>query len=53
MDRTKATINQHLYFPHLRDVINAHIKVFITGQNNKKQDLKYVQLPAKEAESIP
>ena len=50
--RTEANISQHYYWPQLRDNICTHIKVYNNCQKNKKQNLKYGKLPAKEAEAI-
>ena len=52
-ERTEATFGQHYYWTHLRENIRTHIKVCKTCQKNKKQNLKYVKLPAKKAEAIP
>ena len=53
MDRTEATINQHYYWPNLRDDIWSHIKICEICQKNKKQNKKYGHLPVKEAETVP
>ena len=53
MDSTEATISQHYYWPQFTDGIRTHIKVCNTSQKNKKQNFKYGELPAKEAEAIP
>ena len=53
MDQIKATIIQNYGFPNLRDNIHTHINVCKTCQKNKKQDLKYGKLPAKEVEATP
>ena len=53
MDLTKSTISQHYEWPNLRDGIRTHIKVFKNCQNNKKQNLRYVKLPAEGVGSIP
>ena len=52
-DHTEAIVTQHYYWPNLRDDIRTHIKVCKNCQKNKKQNLKYGKLPAREAESIP
>ena len=52
-EQTSSTISQQYYWPHLRGDICTHIKVCNICQKNKKQNLKYVKLPAKEAEAIP
>ena len=49
----RATISQKYYWPRLRNNIHTHIKVYNNCQNNNKQNLKYVKLPAKETEAIP
>ena len=51
-ERTEATISQHYYRPYLWGDIYTHIKVCNTCQKNKKKNLRYVKLPAKEAEAI-
>ena len=51
--RIEATISHHYYWPQLRGDICTHIKVCKTCHKNKKKTLKYVKLPAKEAEAIP
>ena len=53
MERTEATIYQHYYWPNLRDNIPTHRKVFNTCQKNRKHNIQYGKLPAKEAEAIP
>ena len=50
---TKITYSHHYASPNLRDNIRIHIKVGKTCQKNKKQNLKYGKLTAKEAEAIP
>ena len=50
---TEATIIQHYYWNQLRDYICTYIKVCTICQKNKKKNLKYGKLPAKEAEAIP
>ena len=50
---TEATIIQHYYWNKLREDIRTHIKVCDTFQKNKKPNLTYGKLPAKEAEAIP
>ena len=52
MDHTEATINQHYYWPNLRDDIRSHIKICEICQKNKKQNKKYGHLPVKEAETV-
>ena len=52
-ERTEATISQYYYWTHLRDNIRTHIKVCKTCYKNRKHNLKYGKLPAKEAEAIP
>ena len=52
-ERTEATIRQHYSRPHLRDNIRTDIKFCNTCKKKKKQNFKYVKLPAKEAEAIP
>ena len=44
--------SQNYSWPNLRENICTHIEVWKTSQKNKKQDLKYGKLPAKEAEYI-
>ena len=51
MDRIKANINQHFYWPNLRDDIFTHIKVFKTCHKNR-ENLKYFQSFTKESEDI-
>ena len=52
MERTEATISKHYNWTHLRDDILTHIKVCKTCQKNKKHNLEYGELTAKEAEAI-
>ena len=49
----EANISQHYYWPQVRVNIRTHIKVYNTYQKNRKQNLKYGKLPAKEAGAIP
>ena len=49
---TEAIISQQYYWPHLRDNIRTNIKFCKNCQKNKKQNLKYGKLPAKEGEAI-
>ena len=53
MDRTKATITQHYYWPNLRDEICTHVKVWKTCQKNNNQKKKCDHLPANEEEVTP
>ena len=53
MELTEATVSQHYYWTNLRNNMRTHIKVCNTCHKNKKQNLKYGKLPAKEAEAIP
>ena len=50
---TDTTISQHYYWPNLRDNMRTRITVYNIFHKNKKQNLKYGKLPAKEAEAIP
>ena len=52
-ESTEASISQHHYWHNLRNKINTHIKVCTTFQMNKKLNIKYGKLPAKEEKSIP
>ena len=47
--RTEATISQNYYWPQLRDNIRTHINVCTICQKNRKKNLKYGKLPAKES----
>ena len=53
MERTEAGISQHYYWDNLRNKIHTHIKVCTECKKNKRQNIKYGKLPAKEAEAIP
>ena len=44
---------QQHYWPNLKIEIRTHIKGCKTFQENKKQNLKYGKLPAKETGIIP
>ena len=52
MDCNNTTINWHYSWPNLRGNIFTHVKVRKTYNKNVKQNLKYSQIPAKEAEAI-
>ena len=52
-ERIEATISQHYYQHWWIDNIRTHIKFYKSCHKNKKQNLKYVELPTKEAEAIP
>ena len=52
MDRTEEIINQHLYCPNIRGFIWKELNHCDTFQHTKRSNVKYVKLPAKEAEEI-
>ena len=52
IDHNETTIGQDYCWHNLRETIHTLIKFCINVQKNKKQRLKCVRLPPKEAESI-
>ena len=53
MDRTEATISEHLYYPSIRNAIRREVTNCDTFQRTKRSNIKYGKLPAKEAMEIP
>ena len=47
-ERTDASISQHYYWNNLRNKIHTHIKVCMECRKNRKINIKYGKLPAKE-----
>ena len=53
LDRTKAIICQHLYWPGIRDSVRKEVNNCDTLQHTKWSNIKFGNLPAKLAEEIP
>jgi len=53
INRTEATITQHLFWPKMRDQITNYVQACPTCQRNKRKVKKYGHLPPKEAEATP
>ena len=53
LDRTKAIIFQHLYWPGIRESVQKEVTNCETFQHTKWSNKKYGKLPSKEAEEIP
>ena len=53
MDRTEATIFQHLYWPVIINAVRKEVTNCDTCQHKKRSNIKYGNLPAKESEEIP
>ena len=53
MDRTEATICQHLYWPGIREAVWKEVTNCDTFQRTNLSNKKYDKLPAKEAEETP
>ena len=53
INRTELTINQHLWWPKMRNQITKSVQLCPICQRNKRQRKKYGYLPPKEAEAIP
>jgi RNase H-like domain found in reverse transcriptase/Integrase zinc binding domain len=51
INRTEATITQHLFWPKMGDQITNYIQACPTGQRNKLKVKKYGCLPPKDAET--
>ena len=53
MDRVDAMIHQHLCWPGIRNAVRKEVNNYDTCKRTKRSNIKYVKLPAKEAEVIP
>jgi hypothetical protein len=53
INRTEETIEQHLWWPKMRDHITSVVRSCDSCQRNKRRHKKYGHLPPKEAETLP
>ena len=53
INRTEETIEQHLWWPKMREHITNYVRICPACQRNKRKHKKYGILPPKEAEAMP
>ena len=53
IDRTKAMICQHLFWPDIRNTVNMEVNNCDTCQLKEQPNIKYGKLPANLADKIP